>query len=391
MANNKYIIKIVASWMIDEILVMSKYCKVDVILLKEQDDFFKKALKKLDTPNVTLITSPYSNRLSLKKLRIALLFVLKNIGKFRLNYNIVIGLKAVYWYLKIDDTLFSEKSNIHAQFATQSSILALLIKKHLNNRPKFSFTFHAYDIYFKNKWFNKLIENCYKSFSISEYNMNYVKSEYSSSNKIELVRLGVFREKNFQPKDYTSNDKETLMIGLMSWFEMKKGIDYLLEALHNLNLKGIRNIKLKLAGDGPLKEEYLQFINEKRLNEVVDYIGPLDGKEKINFYKEIDAFVLPSIILENDKDGIPVVLMEAISYALPIISTNISGIPEICINKYNGLLIEERDVKQLEESILYLARKKKERLEFSKNSLVLSNKYDIEANTKEKMKLMDWN
>ena len=154
--------------------------------------------------------------------------------------------------------------------------------------------------------------------------------------------------------------------------------------------RGYENIKLNLAGDGPLKGELEEYVKENNLHNTVKFIGKLKGKEKVDFYKEIDVFVLPSITLSKDKDGIPVVLMEAIAYSLPLISTKVSGIPEICINQYNGLLIEEKNISDLVNSIIYLYDNNHKIELFSSNSLILSNTYDIVKNSKEKMKLLTW-
>jgi len=385
--NNKYIIKIIATWMIDELIVFSKHTKVDIILLQKQEEFFNEGLERLKIKNLKTYTKPFSTKHLLKKLGVVIPFFFKNLFRFRIDYNMVIGLNAIFTFLKLDLSLFSKESNIHAQFASQSAIISLLIKKYYRNEPKYSFTFHAYDIYFESKWFSKLVEQCHKAFSISEFNINYVTNKYLSSKKIVLARLGVFTE---EMKPFNKEKDEVLTLGIMSWFVKKKGVEYLLEALNILKEKGYFNVKLILAGDGPLKEKYLKYINKKKLESFVDYIGSVDGKTKINFYNSLDVFILPSISLPNDQDGIPVVLMESIAYGLPIISTDVSGIPEICINKYNGFLLEEKNTNEIVNSIISLIENREQLDNFSKNSLELSKKYDIEINSKEKMKAMGW-
>jgi len=176
----------------------------------------------------------------------------------------------------------------------------------------------------------------------------------------------------------------------MSWFVEKKGVKYLLEALKIVKGKGYNKVKLILAGDGPLKEDYLKYIYENDIESLVDYIGSVDGNTKVDFYNSLDAFILPSISLPNDQDGIPVVLMESIAYGLPIISTNVSGIPEICIDKYNGFLLEEKNTEVIVKAIISLIDDRQQLAKYSKNSLQLRKEYDIEINSKEKMKAMGW-
>jgi len=385
--NYKYIIKVIAPWMIDELIVFSKHTKVDIILLQKQEAFYNEGLERLNITNLKTYTEPFSYENLIKKLGIAIPFFFQNIFKFRADYNFVIGFKAILWFLRLDMSYFSKESNIHAQFATQSAIISLLIKKYYSNKPTYSFTFHAYDIYFKSKWFKVLVEQCHHAFSISDYNIKYVTKKYLASKKIILARLGVFTEE-IKPVNKVSEDMITL--GLMSWFVEKKGVKYLLEALKVVKEKGYSNVKLILAGDGPLKEQYLKYISDNKIESLVDYIGSVDGETKNNFYNALDAFILPSISLPNDQDGIPVVLMESIAYGLPIISTNVSGIPEICIDKYNGFLLEEKNTDEIVKSIISLIEDREQLVKYSKNSLELSKEYDIEINSKEKLKAMGW-
>ncbi|MCK5171103.1 MAG: glycosyltransferase family 4 protein, partial [Bacteroidales bacterium] len=314
-------------------------------------------------------------------------FFFKNILKFNLNYNGVIGLKSLLWFLTLDISKFNANSKIHAQFATQASIIALLIKKYYDNSPEYSFTFHAYDIYFNNKWFSLLVKNCYKAFSISQYNIGYVQEKYLKSAKITLSRLGVFRN---QINKSEKKDSKYFTLGLMSWFVEKKGINYLLEAFLILKKQGYDDIELILAGDGPLKDEYLEFINTNSLSENINYIGKIKGKQKEDFFNSLDTFILPAISLPNDQDGIPVVIMEAIAYSLPIISTKVSGIPEICNNDYNGILVKERCINEIVDAIIFMYNKNNTRQQYSNNSYTMSEKYDVISNSNNKIETLDW-
>ncbi len=387
MSNRKYIIKNLAPWMMDELIAFSNVTTFDIIFLREQDEFYEKEIQELITNNINIFIKPFSVNNFFYKLWIVIKLLFLNFFKFRFDYNGAIGIKSIWWFLFLDMSIFSNNSNIHAQFATQPALVSLLIKKYYKNKPRYSFTFHAYDIYFENEWFNMLVENCYKSFSISNFNIKYVQKKYIFSNKIVLSRLGVFRNRIKKENKKESNE---FIIGLMSWFTKKKGIEYLLESFKVLKEKEFKNIKLKLAGDGPLKDDILNFINENNLTNLVEYVGKIKGKEKDKFYNLLDVFILPSVKLDKDQDGIPVVLMEAIAYELPIISTNVSGIPEICVNNYNGFLLNEKNTEEIVKSIIDMFGNRDKIKIFSKNALLLSENYDIEINSKKKMITMGW-
>ncbi|SEI40192.1 Glycosyltransferase involved in cell wall bisynthesis [Dyadobacter koreensis] len=382
-----YIVKNLAPWMIDELSVFATHTQFVLLLLRKQNSFYDNALNDLEAKGIEILIEPYSKIIDVKKLWFIMKFVFLNFKKLLWGYSAIIGWKSIIWFAKLDMTHFSEETKLHAQFATQPAIISLMLKMYFKRGLDYCFTFHAYDIYFKNKWMSLLVNNSIYAFSISDYNIQYITSSYPDSDleKVKLARLGAFEVAN------TSIQKigTVFTIGLLSWFTEKKGIIYLLEAVKNVYQQD-KDIKLVLAGDGPLKGEYLKYIDEHNLSACVSYIGRVNSTEKPDFFRTIDAFLLPAISLRNDKDGIPVVLMEATSYGLPLISTNVSGIPEICINEFNGKLIEEKDVVALQEAIYALKSDFSLRQTFAKNSLVVFKKYNIQDNSLSKLKDMKW-
>jgi len=211
-----------------------------------------------------------------------------------------------------------------------------------------------------------------KNISITEevYNkLMKIKQENESFSELFLRLLRVQKinfEKSFGAWNLNEKESKDFTLGIMTWFDEKKGINYLLDAMLVIKKKGYDHIKLILAGDGTLKKEILKFVINNDISNMISYIGKVKREDKENFFRSIDAFVLPSISLKNDQDGIPVVLMEAIAYSLPLISTDVSGIPEICITDFNGQLIPERNVDELVNAILDLHDHKGKRKEYAK-------------------------
>jgi glycosyltransferase involved in cell wall biosynthesis len=123
----------------------------------------------------------------------------------------------------------------------------------------------------------------------------------------------------------------------------KKGMDVLLRALAELRDKSYR-IELSIAGDGPLRHELEQLAKDLGLSESVQFIGNLAHHQVKEWMHDLDAFVLACKQDANgDMDGIPVVLMEAMSQSVPVISTRLSGIPELVLDGKTGLLAEPAD------------------------------------------------
>ncbi len=388
MTNKIYLIKNLAPWMLDELIAFSKFTKFNIIFLRTPPSFYNEGLEALKDNDIEISVKPFKYNFLFRKVLFIFLSFVRNFNKFTRGYSSVIGFKSILWFLRLDLNYFKQPLSIHAQFATQAPIIALMIKQFYKSNVKYSFTFHAYDIYFNNKWFSLLVNESESTFSISQYNIGYVDKKFKNlnTNKIKLSRLGVFRPENIESQKAKKNGVFTL--GLMSWFVEKKGIKYLLEAIKIISKD--YKIKLILAGDGPLKNDIVDYINENELKESIEYIGSVKGHKKEEFFKSLDVFVLPSISLPNDQDGIPVVLMEAISYGLPLISTNISGIPEICKNNYNGFLVPERNLDALITSFHKITKDEILRNSFRRKSLELSLKYDIEMNSKNKLKELGW-
>jgi glycosyltransferase involved in cell wall biosynthesis len=124
-----------------------------------------------------------------------------------------------------------------------------------------------------------------------------------------------------------------------------KGVFDLLKAIQQLNETTKRLIKLVVCGNGEV-QRFNDLLKELNLESLVDFKGWISGDEKISLLTQSDVYVLPSYI-----EGLPVSILEAMSFGLPIISTPVGGIPEIVKNNVNGFLIEPGDINRLSEAL----------------------------------------
>jgi glycosyltransferase involved in cell wall biosynthesis len=146
-----------------------------------------------------------------------------------------------------------------------------------------------------------------------------------------------------------------IRIGTVGRLVEKKGLDTLIAAVAKLLASG-RQILLEIAGSGPLETDLLQQAKLAGLGETqIKFIGALPHDKVPVFINSLDIFVLPCKQDTNgDMDGIPVVLMEAMLCGVPVISTQLSGIPELVINEKTGLTIQPEDIEGLSKAICYL-------------------------------------
>ncbi len=140
----------------------------------------------------------------------------------------------------------------------------------------------------------------------------------------------------------------------------KKGHFVLLEAFKKLVDRGLL-VELEIVGFGELKKQILKRVEKLGLEKHITLTDPSGVDDYSSFLKEkllaAHIFVLPSIVAENsDREGTPVTIMEAMATGLPVISTNISGIPEVVVNGKTGFLVPQKDVEALTEKMIYLAQ-----------------------------------
>ena len=102
-------------------------------------------------------------------------------------------------------------------------------------------------------------------------------------------------------------------------------------------------------------------------------------------FSKARMFVLPCVISKNgDRDGIPNVMIEALALHTPVISTTVSGVPEIIINNITGITVEPRNAQQVADAIVELLNNTDAADTFVKNGRdLVEDKFDIKKNIKE--------
>lgn len=132
----------------------------------------------------------------------------------------------------------------------------------------------------------------------------------------------------------------------------KKGFDVLVEACAILKHRGFQFETIIVGENGEHTAELRQRIEAHGLGNDIRLIGPLAQAGLYAEYQHADIFCLPCRVLDNgDRDGLPNVLMEAMACGLPVITTPVSGIPEIIKDGHNGTLVPPDDAEALADAI----------------------------------------
>lgn len=135
---------------------------------------------------------------------------------------------------------------------------------------------------------------------------------------------------------------DPLNILFVGRFAANKGIHILIECIKSLNKEGYEQyFKFNLVGKGPFFEEYISSFQASNLN----YLGFADDDKLIQLYQENDLFVLPTLY-----EGMPTVILEAMSYGMPIIVTDTGATTEL-VDHTNGFIIEKNNPSALKNAI----------------------------------------
>ena len=125
----------------------------------------------------------------------------------------------------------------------------------------------------------------------------------------------------------------------------RKGVFDLLQVIANKQAKYRNKIHLFIGGNGKT-DALVTFIEKQQISDIVDFIGWVTKDEKTRVLNSSDIYILPSY-----NEGLPISILEAMSYGMPVISTTVGGIPEIVRQNQNGLLITPGNHQQIEESL----------------------------------------
>lgn len=255
-------------------------------------------------------------------------------------------LLACHWAAKLRN---ESVSHIHSQWIHSGGTVAMY-GAWLLGKP-YSFTGHAADLFRNRAALHDKIRRAKFIVCISEFHREFFLENGARPEQLIVVYCGIDTS-HFSPRRRTRAPDEPFHILSSGRLVEKKGFPVLIEACRILKERNFA-FRCTIGGSGPDEAMLRALITEKGLDDVIALTGEAIKQEDIPAFMEAgDVYTLPCVwASDNDVDGLPQMLMEAIACGLPAVSTRLVGIPDLIRNGDTGLLVEPNDAAALADAL----------------------------------------
>jgi glycosyltransferase involved in cell wall biosynthesis len=268
--------------------------------------------------------------------------------------------------------------HVHCHFANHPALAGWLIHR-LVGIP-YSFTAHGSDLHVDRTMLPTKVDEAAFVVTISGDNRDVIEQTAGSraAGKVQVIHCGV-DPAAFQPG--TRDTEGPLRIVAVGTLHEVKGQTYLVEACRRLAERGV-DFTCRFIGEGPDRDALAALIERHGLGGRVRLVGRMTSDGVAAELAVADVLVAPSVPTRGGKrEGIPVVLMEAMATGLPVVASRLSGIPELVTDGVDGLLVQPGDAAALADALARLAddRPLRERLGAAGRETVLRD-FDVDRN-----------
>lgn len=226
--------------------------------------------------------------------------------------------------------------HIHAHWASIPSSGGLCIARLAG--IEFSLTAHAYDIFIDRTLLREKIQEARYLVTCTEYNKRFLLKTYPdvAPGKVEAVYHGT--DMDVFARDHNVAAEKPVMLSVGRLCDTK-GFPELIEACRLLREKGL-DFECRIVGDGYMRDALETQIRDAGLTGQVRILGLMPREKVIEEYSQARLFVLPCVITaRGDRDGLPNVIVEAMAMGLPVVGSEVSGLPEAIHHGETGLLV----------------------------------------------------
>ncbi len=243
-------------------------------------------------------------------------------------------------------------AHLHAHFAHSPTLVAMFTHQ-LTGIP-YTFTAHAKDIYVETppELLRAEAHRAQAVITCTEYNRQYLSSQIgpASDGKLHCIYHGLDLSQ-FQFAWPRVSDAGPPVILSVARLVEKKGLSDLIAAAGILRGRG-RRFQVEIIGDGPQHQALENQVMQLGLSDRVKLLGVQTYDMVCLAYQRASIFALPCVVTaDGDRDGLPNVLLEAMGSGVPVVSTPVSGIPELIESEHDGLLVPPNNPARLADAL----------------------------------------
>lgn len=247
--------------------------------------------------------------------------------------------------------------HVHCHFANHPAMAGYIIER-LVGLP-YSFTAHGSDLHVDRHMLCQKVAAARFVVAISEDNRRVIEADCPmATGRVRVIHCGVdtavFQPMNDRSAAKADGERRLEIVAIGTLHEVK-GQAVLVEACRVLSARGIA-FRARFVGEGPDRRMLEQCIAAAGLGDHVELVGARTRDDIAGMLAAADVLVAPSVPTRAGKrEGIPVVLMEAMASGLPVVASRLSGIPEIVRDGENGRLFPPGDAHALADALAELA------------------------------------
>ncbi|MBW2301676.1 MAG: glycosyltransferase family 4 protein [Deltaproteobacteria bacterium] len=266
---------------------------------------------------------------------------------------------------------------LHAHWSVPQGMVGALCKRLLG--MKLVVSVHGSDVFWLNhtllgkinRWIIDYADAC----TVNSKATQDLVRKISNRDDIEIIPMGVdvdlfenVKRNKRRTKRLPRERKTVLFVGRL--IEVK-GVEYLIRAVPKI-LAIHPDLELLIIGSGPEKSRLVKLAEILNVQDSVVFKKEIPQEELPDYYCVADVVVLPSIhTRKGETEGLGVVLLEAMACGVPVVGSNVGGIPDIIKHGETGLLAAEKDPEDLADKILKLVDDKRLRKRVIENGLKL--------------------
>jgi glycosyltransferase involved in cell wall biosynthesis len=256
---------------------------------------------------------------------------------------------------KISSVLIKDKAievvHIHGSHGAsvyRKSVIIFLAKKVFSKKVIYHLHASSFDIYYQKgsgfyKWLcNKSIKAVDVVIALSPKWYDYYNETFAPDTLITLKNVIPYPDLSTIQPSRVGGKIRFLFLGRVG---DRKGIFDVLNVVKNNRQAWAGRVEIQIGGDGEV-DRLKSIIANNGLEDIVKYIGWVDGTLKHKALSSADVLLLPSY-----NEGLPISILEALSYGVPVIASNVGGIPEVVKNQVNGFLLTPGDLPAIEHAI----------------------------------------